>query len=71
MPSHTPPPPPQAEPSPLRIPNWVLIFAAMLGVLALCCSFAGFRIRLDKWLSRKKEELQRQEAEVAAAQLQP
>ena len=64
------PPPPHSELPPLRIPNWVLIFAAMLGVLALCCSFAGFRIRLDKWLLRKKEETQRQEAEVTTAQLQ-
>ena len=71
VPLSPPSPPPHIELPPLRVPNWALIFAAMLGVLALCCSFAGLRMRVDKWLLRKREEMQRQEAEVAAAQLQP
>ena len=65
-PSPGPPPGSPFQPPPLFVeprmetPNWVLIFGCMVGVLVVCCSFAGLRMRVDKWLNQKALQQQAQ-----------
>ena len=72
-PSPEPPPGSPHAPPPLFVeasmdtPNWVLIFGCMVGVLAICCAFAGLRMRVDKWLNQKALQQQAQAGMYPAA----